>query len=246
MVWYGGSGVQDYEIYLYDLATEQTTQLTHNAYIDVYPETDGRRVVWESLDSVGATTSQIYLYDAVLNRTTRLDSAAPSYNYPKIDDGLAVWNGHDGNDLEICLYNAATGQTTQVTHNRCADYYPGIGGGQVVWSAADGQTAEVWLTTFTITIDDVLDFFEATAADGTLAGSPPGRTADRGLDRLRTTLLKAESYLDRGNTRKAISQLEAAYLRCDGAPKPSDLATGPAALELSSLIRQLIDDLNGT
>jgi hypothetical protein len=246
VVWYGGSGVQDYEIYLYDLATEQTTQVTHNAYIDVYPETDGRRVVWESLDDVGATTSRIYLYDAVLNRTTQLDSAVPSYNYPQIDGGLAVWNGYDGDDREICLYNAVTSQTTQVTHNAYADYSPGIDGGRVVWTAADGRAAEIWLATLTVTIDDVLDYFEATTADGTLAGNPPGRTADRRLDRLRSTLLKAESYLSRGNTRKAISHLEAVYLRCDGAAKPPDLATGPAAPGLSSLIRRLIDDLNGT
>ncbi len=118
-----------------------------------------------------------------------------------------------------------------------------IDGGQVVWTCCDGPAAEIWLTTFAVTIDDVLDFFEATAADGTLAGSPPGGQAERRLDRLRTTLLKAESYLDRGNTRKAIAQLEAVYLRCDGADRPPDQVTGPAAPGLSSLIRRLIDDL---
>ena len=65
IVWSGGDGGADREIFLYDIATETTTQLTVNGDEDRYPRIDGGRVVWEQIAHNNTTgiVQRVMLYD---------------------------------------------------------------------------------------------------------------------------------------------------------------------------------------
>jgi hypothetical protein len=64
-----------------------------------------------------------------------------------------------------------------------------------------------------------------------------------GLKALRYMLERAEELIDQGFITEAIQQLEDAYERVDGNPKPPDFASGNEASSLAELIKTLIDDL---
>jgi len=95
------------------------------------------------------------------------------------------------------------------------------------------------------TIQQVLAFFDSSAAAGTLTGSGPGNSGESRLRALRNMLESAANLIGSGDTADAILQLHDAYLRTDGLSPPPDFVTGPAAPELASLIQQLIASLGG-
>ena len=92
-------------------------------------------------------------------------------------------------------------------------------------------------------IEAILDFFDEAVAAKTLSGNGPGRSAEGRLDALRNMLLAAADLIEGGNIGDACQQLEDAYLRTDGHPRPPDFVTGPAAEGLAFMILDLMSDL---
>jgi len=92
-------------------------------------------------------------------------------------------------------------------------------------------------------IAQVLDFYEASVTDGSLVGSGPGQSAGRRLNALNNMLESAGDLIESMLYDEARQQLESAYKKTDGFPKPPDFVAGPAASELSAMIQDLITDL---
>ena len=72
VVWAGWDGGLDREIFLYDIASETTTQLTVNGDEDRYPRVDGGRVAWEQSAAQNFTgiVPRVMLYDGAVRQIT--------------------------------------------------------------------------------------------------------------------------------------------------------------------------------
>lgn len=98
-----------------------------------------------------------------------------------------------------------------------------------------------------VTIDDILSFFDPSVEDGTLQGRGrlPG-VAEWRLNRFRNTIVAAGVFIDRGWIGLACLQLKRADNRCDGQGDRYwnwDFVDGEAQVELNAMILQLMADL---
>jgi hypothetical protein len=94
-------------------------------------------------------------------------------------------------------------------------------------------------------ITNILTFFDQSVANGTLVGNGPGNSAQGRLKALKNMIEAAGDLISHGRVQEARQQLQDAYLRVDGQPKPPEFAAGPAAAQLASMIQQLINSLGG-
>lgn len=91
-------------------------------------------------------------------------------------------------------------------------------------------------------VDDVLDSFDESVADGTLTGT--GKNEKQALNQLEKfckLFEKAFDLIKNGKTKKAMKELEKVYERVDGNPTPSDIVEGEAADQLARQILALMD-----
>ena len=93
------------------------------------------------------------------------------------------------------------------------------------------------------TINDVLNFFDQSVADGSLEGIGRGNSANGRLNALRNMLETASDLIDIGDIEGACGQLKAASKKCDGASPPPDFVTGEAVEELNHMISELMQEL---
>ncbi len=92
-------------------------------------------------------------------------------------------------------------------------------------------------------IEQILEFFDISVADGTLVGVGPGNSASNRLKALRN-MLKATSYLIFGEYfEDAYKQLLDVLKKCDGEFPPPDFVSGEATGELANKILELTEDL---
>lgn len=94
-----------------------------------------------------------------------------------------------------------------------------------------------------VTVEDILAFFDASVANGTLVGSGPGNSANGRVKALRN-MLEASGDLIEGNYfAQACQQLQDAYGRTDGLPRPPDFVAGAATEQLAAMIAELMGQL---
>jgi len=89
----------------------------------------------------------------------------------------------------------------------------------------------------------ILAFFDKSAADGSLEGAGPGRSAAGRLGALRNMIESAGEDIGLGDIAGACGTLEDALDRTDGLSPPPDFATGLAATELALQITTLRESL---
>ena len=94
-----------------------------------------------------------------------------------------------------------------------------------------------------VTMDDILEFFDASIGDGTLEGSGNGRSAENRLAAFRKMLEKVDQMIARGQTTAACNKLDSIYKKTDGLGSPRDFVEGDAAAELAELILQLMEEI---
>jgi len=92
-------------------------------------------------------------------------------------------------------------------------------------------------------IENIQEVFDDAVVSQDLVGVGLGNSAHGKLNALRNMLERAEELVDQGKISDAIHQLEDAYKRVDGNPKPPDFAGGDEADNLADLILSLIDSL---
>ena len=91
------------DVYVYNLETEVTTQLTDNAYYDYSPRISGSQIVWvrEFYDDA-EDTKEIMLFDGTA--ITQLTDNDFQDRSPRISNGVVVWYGPGySDDTEIFL-----------------------------------------------------------------------------------------------------------------------------------------------
>jgi len=136
-------------------------------------------------------------------------------------------------DIEVTFAPSAVGPGTAVLYIRAED---GIHPQEVVNLQGNG----VEDPGSTLTIDDILAFYDASVADGTLVANGNGQGR---LKALRNKLVAAGRMIDKGKLANACKKLLQAYERSDGLPRPPDFVAGPAAPVLAGMIAQLMADM---
>jgi TolB protein len=92
-------------------------------------------------------------------------------------------------------------------------------------------------------IGDILAFFDASVANGTLLGDGSGSSANGRRDSLRNMLKATGDMITIGDIYGACGQLKDSYLRTDGLTPPPDFVKGPASPTLAGMIQDLMADL---
>ena len=163
VVWQGYDG-NDWEIYVYDEATDTIQRLTDNGTDDKLPDNDKfeydgtyvTHVVWAGIpDPYDPTDSdyEIYLYSTRSQSTVRLTDNAYDDKAPVVSDSHVVWWGKTSADSEIFLStisydasdNLVAGTPQNISNNNFNDYDPRISGANAVWYGSDGSDLEVYL-----------------------------------------------------------------------------------------------------
>ncbi len=101
-------------------------------------------------------------------------------------------------------------------------------------NAVDGDGCEASCQT---TISQILAFFDASVADGSLVGNGPGKSAKGRLGALRNKIEAAGAAIASGAP--GCGPLRSALERTDGDSPPPDFAAGPAAPELAQRLEDL-------
>ena len=129
----------DFEIYLYDESSGETTQLTDNLGDDMWPQInyDGD-VAWQGHDG---TRNQIYFYDHLTKNITQISETAAGGQFPKINSGGdVVWYSIESFNEDIYLYDRSISSTIQVTDNNGRNTDPQINNfGDVAWTNFDDK-----------------------------------------------------------------------------------------------------------
>ncbi|MFC1946384.1 hypothetical protein ACFLXY_00535 [Chloroflexota bacterium] len=145
----------NYDIFLLDISTNQTRQITDDEYVQRKAVISGGWIAW--LDNRNGTGElypypppfDVYAYDLDTGQEKRITSATSAEGYDRlaINDSLVVWADsrhadpeivtHGQNkpdyDNEIYLYNLTTNQERRVTTYPGNDNHPDIYGDRIVW-----------------------------------------------------------------------------------------------------------------
>jgi hypothetical protein len=122
-VWYSSSFGTDEEVYLYDINSNSTVQMTDNNENDDQPRISGDYMVW-------VKDYDIYLQDINTNSSTQLTNTGVPESYPDISGDYVIWK----NQFEVYLHDLNAG-TTVILDNLgyLSSQEPRISGDKVVW-----------------------------------------------------------------------------------------------------------------
>jgi beta propeller repeat protein len=156
----------NYDIFLFDLETDQMQQLTTEEHAQMSPRIYGDTVIW--LDARNQPLDQypppfdVYALDLKTNQETRITANATAEGYTQlaISGNLIVWtdmryadgsitshpsNASDYNN-EIYIYDLTTNQERRLTTSPDNDRCPDIDGKRVIWlRQEDYQKADVFM-----------------------------------------------------------------------------------------------------
>ncbi len=145
VIWLGGEELAR-EVFLYEIDTAQTTQITTNEVYEADPQIHNGQVVW-SADATGEGvlhTGDIFLYDHADGMTTQITDTDEGDYSPDIYNGRIVWVGTEMGQPYIMLYEG--GVITQISDNASVDSYPQINDRWIVWVAkTDGNPGALML-----------------------------------------------------------------------------------------------------
>ena len=127
----------DWEIFLYNIATDETTQITENDYDDFSPQTDGSDVVWVGYNRPGG---EIFLYHIgdptpIIDGANALTSDTNVDTFPQIANGRVVWVFHEVTDSvlpgNVMLYEGGT--LTKLSNSATGASTPRMSDDAVAW-----------------------------------------------------------------------------------------------------------------
>lgn len=131
VVW---SDANNWDIYLYNISTDNKTQITDDSanqwYVAIYED----RIIWDD-DRNG--NWDIYMYNISTQNETRITSNASDQTCPVIFGDMIAWedyrNGNGDKNSDIYIYNISTHKETQITANEALQEKPFFYKDRIVW-----------------------------------------------------------------------------------------------------------------
>ncbi len=93
-------GSNNYEIYVYDIATWTSTRITNNSTSDIGPLLTDSMVVWRGFDG---SDYELYAYEFSTDQILRLTDNAYNDDNPQVSGSRVVWEASVGGDYELFL-----------------------------------------------------------------------------------------------------------------------------------------------
>jgi beta propeller repeat protein len=127
----------NFDVYLYDLATNTERQITANPAQHYFPAISGNYIVWAD-DRNG--NFDVYLYDLATNTERQLTNNSVNVQNLAISGNYIVWSDYRNADKDnyanwdIYLYDLATNTERQITTNPAKQDEPAISGNYIVWA----------------------------------------------------------------------------------------------------------------
>jgi beta propeller repeat protein len=119
-------------IYLYNISSGITTQISDGSSWQDYPAIYGNRIVWQDNRN---PTSQIYINGTSPGLEKQVNATTSDQNYPNIYGDQVVWQD-DLNligNTAIYLFNITSSKTAQISDGSSLQEFPTIYGNRVVW-----------------------------------------------------------------------------------------------------------------
>jgi len=137
------------DIFVYDLSTKKTTQITTNGYNDggnIY----GNKLVWDHYYNYGTPEvySNIFMYDLSTKKTIQITTNKSLQSSPNIYGSTIIWADNRNGNWDIYAYDLATHQQIHTTE-KSDQIYPAIYSNKVVWTdyREEGNMHDVYMGT---------------------------------------------------------------------------------------------------
>ena len=120
------------DIYLYNITSRRTIQITNDPNDQSMPALSGNRIVWQDQRS-GVYT--IYVNGTAPGLESVVSSNPGSDQlFPAISGDLVVWQDDRNGNWDIYLENLTSHQETQITSDSSDQQYPAVSGNRIIWS----------------------------------------------------------------------------------------------------------------
>ena len=137
----GGSS----DVYLYQLSTEEITQLSSSSAKENAPDTDGKYVVWQTDESGNV---DLYGYEIATGETIVVSDATGDQRHPAIDGGLVAWMDDRSGSFDIYVYDFTNSETTQLTDGSGNEILPAVSSGDVYWIGDNSGNGDLYGASF--------------------------------------------------------------------------------------------------
>ena len=123
----------DWDIYMYDIATDQETQITTNPSYQAWPSIYGDKIVWEDDRNGGY---DIYMYDlrSLSIQEFRITTDAANQRFPAIYGDRIVWEDNRNGNWDIYLGDLVAAKEIPITTQTSTQAMPAIWGDNIVWT----------------------------------------------------------------------------------------------------------------
>jgi beta propeller repeat protein len=176
--------------------------------------------------------------DLYVSSANNAPGSAAAFTIQSVTPAAPVWIGPgDVVDVEVRFapsVNGAVAGTLRITSNDLGE--PAVDVPLAGTGTASSTLAEQ--------VEDLLAFFDATVAAGTLVGDGAGASANRRLSALRNMLVAAGGMIAEAEVGDACAQLQDTLERTDGEPQPPDFVAGDDASELHARLGALLASLS--
>ena len=117
-------------IYLYNISSKTTTQITSDPNGQFTPAIFGNRIVWS--DSRNGI-SNIFINGTTPGMERALSPSGSDQSNPDIFNDLVVWQDKRNSNWDIYLYNITSQKEIQITSDSSDQTFPAIYGERIVW-----------------------------------------------------------------------------------------------------------------
>jgi YVTN family beta-propeller protein len=214
------------EVFMFDTLTHAVTNRIESVWGGVAVHPDGSTVYVSGYNSAKAAVTVI---DTATNTVT---ATIPNEN--------GGWGGigvhPDGSKIYVANGDDDTVSVIDTGTHTVLTKIP-VGTGPVAMGQFIGPSAS---NPISVTINDVIKFFDQSVTAGSLIGMGNGpRLQAMRLRTMKSYLINAKKSITQKKFNLACNPLNSAYLACDSNTGPMDLVTGASTSELNAMISQL-------
>jgi len=141
------------ELYVHDIYSGQTRQITSNALYDAEPSLSDRYVAWHAGSADDPLTNEIFLYSLYSGQTYQITHNTRDDKLAQISYSDLAWQSDLGDDYagsEIFLYNLFSQKTVQLTNNDRPDRFPCLSEGLLAWTTTSADTQDRAISVYQI------------------------------------------------------------------------------------------------